>query len=263
MYNIHNFYPVNHKSKEMIFKRFLPIILILLTINGWSSNAYKDSLVNNVFVSIYNQRFDQAEEMLTQYRIYIDPFYAEVLNIDLHWWKYSSTRSKEDAKNLTSLLNTSEYASSNIQQSKINQLIKKSYELRYERKRYNLIRVVVIRSQINELLDEINNDQLTISGDQLKLFDLYTTMFMYFSNVNPFTVKSGNSQQKNYLIQMGHYTMDDDLILNTMAHYFLGRIYQKVKKDASKGKMHFEVLTSKFPDNKLFAEYLEDCERKI
>jgi len=88
-------------------------------------------------------------------------------------------------------------------------------------------------------------------------------MFMYFKHVNPFTLITGSSQQKNYLNQMGYYTMDDDLILNTMAHYFLGRIYQKVKKDASKGKMHFEVLTSKFPDNKLFVKYLKDCERKI
>ncbi|MDB4582222.1 hypothetical protein N9164_03650 [Draconibacterium sp.] len=247
----------------MINKHLIFIIFIFFTIHSRCSNTYKDSIINDIFISIYNQQFNQAEELLTQNKLLIDPFYAEVLNIDLHWWKYSISRSKKDAKELATLLNTSDNSYLTPKENNINQLIKKSYQLRYERKRYNLIQVVILRSEINKLLSEINNDQLPITGNQLKLFDLYMTMFMYFKNINPFLVTSGNSEQTGYLTKMDGYTLDDDLLLNTMAHYFLGRIYQKVKKDGQKGKMHFEILTRKFPENKLFVEYLEDCEKKI
>ena len=45
-----------------------------------------------------------------------------------------------------------------------------------------------------------------------------------------------------------------------MAHYFLGRIYQKVENEPELGKFHFEILTGRFPNNTLFKEYLADCE---
>jgi hypothetical protein len=247
----------------MNYKYLFLIVFVLFITHARSNNTYKDSIVNNIFASIYNQQFSKAENLLSENKMQIDPFYSEVLNIDLHWWKYNISRSKEDAKKLNMLLNTNIISKTYSQEDKITRLIKKSYKLRYERKKYNFIQVIILRSEINNLLVNINNNQLIITGNQLKLFDLYTIMFRYFENVNPLKVVSGNKEQQGYLTKMGAYTLDDDLVLNTMAHYFLGRIYQKVKKDAQKGKMHFEVLSRKFPENKLFVEYLEECKRKI
>jgi len=247
----------------MNYKHLILIVFVFFTTQTRSNNSSKDSIVSHIFISIYNQQFNKAEHLLAENKMQIDPFYSEVLNIDLHWWKYNMSRSKEDAKKLNILLNKTENGAINSQENKISKLIKKSYLLRYERKRYNFIEVIILRSEINKLLIDIQHNRIPITGDQLKLFDLYSTMFMYFKNVNPFQLLSGNTEQVGYLSKMGTYTLEDDLVLNTMAHYFLGRIYQKVKKDAQKGKMHFEVLSKKFPENKLFVEYLKDCERKI
>ena len=53
------------------------------------------------------------------------------------------------------------------------------------------------------------------------------------------------------------YSFDNDLILSTMAHYYLGRIYTKVEKQPEKGLAHFKILAQRFPKNILFKQLSE------
>jgi hypothetical protein len=92
-------------------------------------------------------------------------------------------------------------------------------------------------------------------GDRQKLFDLYLSLFSYFDNViNPFSFGSKSEEFSKSLQTLEKYTFDDDLILSTMAHYFLGRIYVKVEKQPDKGQAHFRILAQRFPKNTLFQE---------
>ncbi|NQU51978.1 MAG: hypothetical protein HQ522_05520 [Bacteroidetes bacterium] len=240
--------------------RLLYSIFVFL-IFSFSGKAFNnDSITNHIYTLIYNQQFNQAEELLTKNNELLDPFYLEILNIDLHWWKYSTTRLKTDARNLTGLLKDFNETEQSSQRVKINQLIRKSYQLRYERKRYKLIQVLFLRSEINQLLSMIIRDELPISGEQLKLFDLYISMFRYFENVNPFSLQNKSVEREKELQKMENFARSENLITSTMAHYFLGRIYQKIEREPKKGKTHFEILTQKFPENNLFIEHLADCQ---
>jgi len=242
--------------------RSILLFIFLLQIHYSGNSSNKDSIVNPIFSAIYNQEFDLAESLLNLQKDQLDSFYSDVLSIDLFWWKFSTTRSKEDAQNLNNLLK--KHVEQGIERNdKVAQLIGKSYQLRYARKKYNLFDVISLRSEINTLLSEIDRNELPISGNELKLFDLYVTMFNYFSRVNPFSVWNKSQERDFYVTEMEQFVSEENLIVKTMAHYFLGRIYQKIERETEKASAHFSILTKQFPENKLFVEHLEDCQEKL
>lgn len=241
--------------------RSILLLLFLLQFNYSGSSSNNDSIVNPIFSAIYNQEFDRAESLLVSQKDKLEPFYSDVLSIDLLWWKFSTTRSKEDARNVNNLLK--KQVQLGIEKNdKVAQLIGKSYQLRYARKKYNLFDVISLRSEINTLLSALDRKKLPIAGNELKLFDLYMVMFNYFSRVNPFSIWSKSLERDFYLTEMEQFAEEDNLIVKTMAHYFLGRIYQKVEREPLKASEHFLTLTKQFPENKLFVEHLKDCEEK-
>lgn len=239
---------------------FVFFLLTQFQLSGSSAN--KDSIINQIFSAIYNQKFERAESLLFLQKNQLDSFCINVLTIDLYWWKFSTTRSDEDARNLNKVLE--KYVKNGVENNdKVAILIGKSYQLRYARKKYKLVQVIIFRSEINKLLVEMDRNKLAIYGNELKLFDLYMSMFNYFSRVNPFSVWSKSQERDSYLLEMEQFASEENLIVNTMAQYFLGRIYQKIERAPTKGKTHFKRLAEQFPGNKLFAEYLKDCEEKI
>lgn len=244
-------------------RRLLLSVLFLFCIQylGLASNS--DSIINIIFKNIYNQEFNKAKILLDKEGANLNDFYSTVLNIDLLWWKYSATRSKSDAGNLNDYLNRIEPKESFNSKDKIKLLICKSYQLRYARKRYNLFAIFGIRSEIKDLLSELDRNKLPISGDQLKLFDFYVVMFQYFDKVNPLSIQNTSAKRENELLMLRKFSKEDDLIVSTMANYFLGRIYQKVENEPELGKSHFEVLSRQFPNNTLFKEYLADCKNRL
>lgn len=243
--------------------RYFIILLLLLSVQLNVFADENDMVVNRIFTLIYNQQFDAAENLLAVESDVLNPFYSLVLNTDLLWWRYSISNSKEDAQNLKTAFNRIDNSIENKSMDKIYELIRKSYELRYERKRYNLIGVLIIRSDINRLLTEINFGQIPLSGEQLELFQLYVAMFQYFEFINPFSIFSKPDVRLIPLHKMEKYASANDLIIYTLAHYFLGRIYQKVEKEPQKAKIHFEVLSERFPENTLFKEYVDECAAKL
>ncbi|HCE57923.1 MAG TPA: hypothetical protein DER09_08905, partial [Prolixibacteraceae bacterium] len=54
------------------------------------------------------------------------------------------------------------------------------------------------------------------------------------------------------IMKLKRHCSDEDLIVATLAHYFLGRIYTKIEKQPEKGRVHFQVLARRFPQNRLF-----------
>lgn len=245
----------------MVLRRIL-IFSLFIQLHFFAHSSNNDSLLNPLFLTIYNQQFDQAESLLSKQKVQLGAFYFDVLNIDLHWWKYSTSRSKKDAEKLNFVLK--EYVDSGIKnKNQVIQLIGKSYQLRYARKKYNIYSVSTLSSEIKQLLLEVHRNELQISGSELKLFDLYMSMFHYFDHINLFSIWKKTSEQKLWLLEMENFSQEENLIVNTMAHYFLGRIYQKIEKEPQKGKDHFEILTGRFPGNRLFKEYFEDCKQKI
>jgi hypothetical protein len=81
--------------------------------------------------------------------------------------------------------------------------------------------------------------------------------------MNLFSFGSKSEKYLQSLATLEKYSRDKDLILSTMAHYFLGRIYTKVEKQPEKGQVHFKVLTERFPKNTLFKELADGVNSKF
>jgi len=247
----------------MISRIFLiGFILSLFQSSGFSSK--NDTNVQQIFTLIYNQKFFEAEKALESNKAQIDPFYHNILKLDLFWWKYSLSKSKQDAKVLNEVLQEFDNANQNTREAKINKLIRSSYEMRYEIKRYNFVGALIIRSEVRKQIELIKKNDLSFLGDRRQLFDFYLTLFDYFDeSLNPLSFGSKSDKYLQSLSRLEKYSHDDDLILSTMAHYFLGRIYTKVEKQPEKGQVHFKLLSKRFPENLLFKELAEGVNTKF
>ncbi len=235
--------------------RIVFIAIIFIPFYSSCMSSEKDIMVQQIFNLIYNQQFTEAENVLNRNKNQIDPFYHNILKLDLFWWKYSLSQSKQDAKVLNAVLQEFDNSAQNSRETKINKLISLSYEMRYDIKRYNLVGAFLIRSEVRKQIVLIKKEDLSFLGERRNLFDFYLTLFDYFDeSLNPFSFGSKSDKYLQSLSDLEKYSQNDDLILSTMAHYFLGRIYTKVEKQPEKGQEHFKVLSLRFPENPLFKE---------
>ncbi len=233
--------------------RFSLVIFFLLTFPLKDYANENDSIVIQVFSLIYNQKFADAERMLKEKQNQLDDFYSNILKLDLYWWKYSLSRSKTDAEAFKKVLSEFDTSQTNNQKGRINQLIRSSYEMRYEVKRYNLIGAFLLRSDVRKQIEVLKPETLQLSPEQLNLFNFYVALFQYFDYaINPFSFGGKSPELLNSLLLMEKYSHDDDVILSTMAHYFLGRIDLKVENKTEQGREHFKILAERFPENTLF-----------
>jgi hypothetical protein len=247
-----------------MLSRIFIIGFILISFYAVSYSTEKDSTVENIFNLIYNQQFTEAEKVLNDNKSKVEPFYFNILNLDLFWWRYSLSRSKEDANNLNEVLNNFSNSSANKTENQIDRLIRTSYQMRYEMKRYNIIGVLFIRSDVRKQIEDLKDEDLSFLGDRQKLYDFYLALFDYFDeSINPFSFGKKSEKYSKSILTLEKFSNDNDLILSTLAHYFLGRIYLKVEKQTEKGQAHFKILANRFPENKLFYQLANGLNTKF
>lgn len=242
----------------MSLRIILPFLFLVFFVQS-SFSVEKDTLVEQIFMMIYNQKFEDAANALSQHKNEMNPFYSNILNLDLYWWKYSLSRTREDAENLKNVLGDFNKLNSNLVEERINKLIKSSYQFRYEVKRYNIIGAMVLRSKIRHEIAEIQHEGIQIEAGRKKLFNLYVALFEYSDNsINPFSIQTKSEACKKSLSEIRKYTEENDLIIQTLAHYFLGRIYLEIENEPEKAKEQFVILSSYFPYNEYFARLSVD-----
>ncbi len=232
---------------------FLLLFIFLIPCKSFSGKS--DSINYQIFTLIYSQKFDEAEKKLVECRESMDTFYYNILNLDLYWWRYSMSRSRKDAVNLKNALMDLESKETNSAEANIYRLIQLSYRFRYEVKRYNVIGAILLRSDIREQINKVETEGIPFSDYRVKLFELYLALFEFTDNtLNPFMINSKAEACKKSISVITRYTIDDDFMVQTLAHYFLGRIYMKVEKDKLKAKEQFLFLSRQFPENQYFKE---------
>ncbi|HSO85297.1 MAG TPA: hypothetical protein VLQ91_02010 [Draconibacterium sp.] len=234
--------------------RIILSLLFLVSILPETFSAQRDSSAERIFSLIYNQQFTEAEKLLEASRKEIDPFYFSVLKLDLFWWKYSLSRTKTDAQNLNFLLDQLAETPGNSTNKKITELIRLSYQMRFEVKQKNYLNAFFVRSDVQKQLELLQKEKIVIPADQQKLFDLYVILLQYSEHANPFSFSKKTEKKADLIMKLTRYCAGEDLIVSTLAHYFLGRIYTKIEKQPEKGREHFQVLAQKFPQNRLFTD---------
>lgn len=241
-----------------------PLLFIFLLLIIHSSFANKtDSIAGNIFTLIYQHKLPEAEKMLEAEKPQLDEFYYLLLNLDLHWWKYRIIDTKKDAQAMDELIKNLNSNETQSNWQKIQQLLVKSYKLRYDKTRLSLISMLSTRSDMKELVDQIKLDELPLKGEELKLFEAYVIMFKYIEDIN-FIGKQDNSEERAKLLtRMEEFAAGNNVMLSTVSRFFLARMYQKVEKKPETGLSHYKVLTEEFPTNKTFAKYQKECEDKM
>jgi len=244
--------------------RILITILIFTTASSSAFSSPKETAVDTVFTLIYNQQYQEADSFLEASGNEFDSFYTDILKLDLYWWKFVTTRSSDDSRQLHQLLKNFSAPNNNKLDYRLKELITLSYRVRYEFKRFNIPGAIIFRSKIKNLLAELNQEKLPFSENRLKLFDLYNELFAYFDNIiNPFFIESKRIERENALIKIEKFTHDDDLIVATLARYFLGRIYMSIENDPAAARKYFRILSNQYPANIHFSEYFATCNEKV
>ena len=244
-------------------RRFIIIILLLSTLVSSGKPVNNDSIANRVFTLIYDQNLTEAEATLNAGNSQLNDFYKLFLNLDLHWWKYRTTYSKENSRKLDKLIESSELSEVKTYEQKMRQIIVKSYQLRYEKKQFNIFAMLSARSDIRDLIAEIENEKPPLSGDEQKLFESYVIMYQYIENINFFANARKSAERVKKLNRMKKLAAEDSVILNTVAHFFLARMNQKIEDEPEIALHYFNILTEKYPTNQTFAEYQTECEEEI
>jgi hypothetical protein len=245
----------------MNFRILLFFILTVFATSGFSQQNEK--VVDDIFKYFYNQQFAEADSLLKLHNEEIEPFYFDIITIDLNWWRHVLYPSDLNSQQFNSILKSMKQENTNTPEEKTKHLVWLSYQLRFEFKRYNIIGAIRLRSEIKKLLEEIKINELNYSNNRIKLYYLYNALFTYFDNIlNPFFSEKIRNEREVALIKIEEYTREDDLIISTLASYFLGKIYLNIEKVPEKGNQHFKTLIERYPQNTVFQELFSESTRK-
>ncbi len=220
--------------------------------NKSSLNAQPDSQVTQVFTLIYNTRFNEAEKMLGSDDFQNHSFYYQVLKLDLFWWKYSISKTESDEEKLSTTLNCFSKQNKNSAYDEINRLIWLSYKMRFEVKRKNYVKAFLLKSEVANQLKVVQKNPVTLPESEQKLLEVFTLLLQYANEAG--SVFGSNAKKQACLNGLQKLAADSNRIVSTEAHYFLGRIYTKMEKEPQKGRIHFQTLSRRFPQNALFAD---------
>jgi len=207
--------------------------------------------------------YEQAEKLMYENKNLIDEFYFAVLEIDMNYWRNVTGTNNSNYKAFEITLDKYEIEQAKTFNQKGIQLIQLSYQLRYQLKRFKLFSAISTHKKTKILFTEIKNDPLKQSIENPDLFQLYNSMFLYFSNyLKPFGGKSKDKNCKQAITTMESLSESKTIMTETLASYFLGRTYLKYENTPDLGITHFKKLTKMYPGNAKFPELLEECKKK-
>lgn len=235
------------------------VVIFIIAVAKFSFSAEKDSIVNKVFKLIYNEKYLEAHNEISANHTMLDYFYADILKMDLLWWEFVQSNNNGNKQvDFVSFMEKFEHAQANSSELKLRQLIKNSYQIRYELKCYNFIKVINTRSTLKKLLSEITSEEFILPKDGIKLLELYKTLFIYFDNlINPLFNKNKRQIRTSALAQINQFSKDDNLIIRTLSLYFLGKIYLNIEKEQDLGIRCFTELSDYYPNNSLFKDIIK------
>jgi len=235
-------------------------MLWLVAVPALSATMLENPAVIKVFSYIYNQHFDKADSVLHARNTEISDFFETFLAIDLHYWKCTSLDTKEEYKRFEELLRTLMPENTNSELNKLKSMMVYIYSLRYYYKKFNLVCFNITLMKMKLLEKEINPETLAFVENGAELMKIYHSMYTYFvSKLNPFLLVVHKNTHSADLELLKEKCQDDGLIISTLAHYFVGKIYLQFEKNPEQAESHFEILIRRFPGNKKFRELAREC----
>ena len=237
---------------------FINIAFILIGLSSRSNNLENPATVQ-VFNLIYNQQYDKADSSLSANRHEIGNLMADILLIDLEYWRYVTSDSKESFNQFEAFLHSCNLGEEGSDENKIRQLVVYIYSLRLYYKRFNILKFNITWIKMKILLNKVDQQTLQVLGNGNELVGVYNSVYKYLSQkLNPFSfLKKQNSGE---LALLEENCKNEILIINTLSNYFVGKLYLKFEKEPAKALGFFQVLINRYPNNKVFRDLASECE---
>jgi hypothetical protein len=230
------------------------ILALLFSVTSTAQNT----ITEEIFRLIYSRKYDSAQALLQINQTEIDPLYFAVLKIDCSYWKNVTGTTTPNYPDFEKTLQHFMVDSAKTDNEKAIQLITLSYRLRYQLKRFQLFGALSTRKQTMDLFHELQPQADSLPITQQKLFQLYNALIVYFDNfLKPFFVKEKRIKMDQAIRDMDKLTHSNQLIVQTLSNYFVGKIYLEYENEPGIARTYFQWLTQTFPDNLKFEEYLE------
>ncbi|WP_372649444.1 hypothetical protein [Draconibacterium sp.] len=239
------------------------VILLFLFLGSQGFASPQDSLVERIFNEMYNQHYSKAEEMLRTNKNHIDSVLFAVLSVDMSYWKNvtgTDTPDYPDFENDLQQLSPGIPASSAQQAIR---LVTLSYQLRYELKRFKLIKAISTRQETKALFTTLKPNE-TLPPGQQEMYQLYSALFQYFDNyLQPFFASDKKENCSEALKTMARLYQSESRITKTLVAYFLGKTWLKYENDPSNAVGYFQWLHKNYPENIKFRELLDECNEQL
>ncbi|WP_303925025.1 hypothetical protein [Draconibacterium sediminis] len=239
------------------------VILLFLILGSQVFASPQDSLVERIFNEMYNQHYSKAEEMLRTNKNHIDSVLFAVLSVDMSYWKNVTGT---DTPDYPAFENDLQQLSPGIPASSTQQairLVTLSYQLRYELKRFKLIKAISTRQETKALFTALKPNE-TLPPAQQELYELYSALFQYFDNyLKPFFASDKKENCSEALTTMTRLYQSESRITKTLVAYFLGKTWLKYENNAINAVEYFQWLHKNYPENIKFDELLDECNEQL
>jgi hypothetical protein len=224
----------------------------------------QDTVSNRIFNLVYNMEYLEAKKILHAEKASIDKLTYAVLEIDLSYWENVTGTNTPNYDAFEKTLGKYAVNTYNGFEQKGIQLICLSYQLRYQLKRYKFIDALLTYKKTKVLYEELKHIPKIKSFDNPDLFEIYNSMFLYFSNyLKPFGREERLLQSKNAILKMEELAKSGRPMSQTLCSYFLGKTYLKYEKEPAKAIPYFKALLQKYPNNSMFTKLLEESKMEI
>lgn len=239
------------------------VILLFLFLSCKCFASPQDSIVENIFNEMYNQHYSQAEEILRANEENIDSIFFAVLVVDMSYWKNVTGTNTPDYPAFESDLQQFSPTNSVSSAQQAIRLVTLSYQLRYELKRFKLIKAISTRQETKTLFSSLNTNE-ELPPEQLELYQLYSALFQYFDNyLKPFFVSGKKENSSKALATMTRLFQSENRITKTLVAYFLGKTWLEYENNPANAVNYFQWLHKNFPENIKFKELLDECNKQL
>lgn len=242
--------------------RFKSIVFTLFVFQVVTSLA-QNSLEESIFKAIYNQNYQHAETLLRSNRTDIDSIHYCVFTLDLSYWKNVTGTETPNYQVFEHDLQSLYPNTVQSEKQQIIQLITLSYKLRYELKRYKLLKAISTRQKTKALFTSLKTNK-ELPPELQELYQLYSALFQYFDNyLKPFFVSEKKENCIEALATMTCLYQSENQITKTLVAYFLGKTWLKYEDDPKNAVAYFQWLHKNYPKNERFEAFIETCKKQL
>lgn len=231
------------------------IILGLVFPANLSSLNEPGKSFEEIFILIYKQEFKEARLELDRSKDKLDKWEAQVLDLDLLFWKAISTDRQDDFDNLETGLRTySSAVRKGDATDQLSELISLSYSFRLQAIKGRFIAMMTDFFRINHLVQHF--DTAALDQEQKEVYNIYLALY----NIGKSKLLFNNQKVKEESIRILEDCLNSsNPVYQTSAQYFLSKIYLEVDKSPADARVYCEQLCSSYPTNKIFIHNLALC----